>query len=146
MKPPPMTGPVFRVAAALLLCAACFQAGRWYQELAAPAAARATARYDPGDDMGQATFLEPAPALPQAVEPAPLVAAGDPVGQSGDIITPLYARDPSALVMGPYQPECRPPETAAPSPRAKAAKPLKSGRLLELLRKGEKTDNAPKNY
>lgn len=140
MKPPPLTLPVLRVAAALLLCAACFQAGRWYQELAA------SVKSDPGTEMVNASFKgKPEPA-PKTLEPAPLVGAGDPVGQSGDIITPLNVRDPSALVIGPYQAECRPPEAAIAAPRAKAMEPLESGRLLELLRRGEKKDDAPKSW
>lgn len=132
MKPPLLMGPVVRVAAALLLCSACFQSGRWYQELAAP--------------WAEAAVRQAAPAPSRTAEPAPLVDVGDPMSQAGDIITPLNVRDPSALVIGPYQPECRPPEAAIPAPRAKAMEPLESGRLLELLRRGEKKDDAPKSY
>lgn len=39
-----------------------------------------------------------------AVDPKPLASAGDPLDQQGDIITPLNVRDPSALVMAPYDP------------------------------------------
>ena len=148
MTTPRLAGPLARVSIALLLCAACFQAGRWYQELSGPASP--VAKSDPGNEMVDASYRgEPEPA-PKTVEPAPLAAAGDPVGQSGDIITPLNVRDPSALVMGPglSMRECPPPPAAPPEPAAKEAKPLKlkQGRLLELLKKADKKAGEPKNY
>lgn len=137
MKTPPLTGPVIRIGAALLLCAACFQAGRWYQELAGPRPAHAKA--DAGNEMVYAqNRVEPA----KTVEPAPLVAAGRPAGESEDIITPLNVRDPSALVMGPgaSAPECVPP------PKPVKPMKLKKGRLLELLKKADKKDPLPNSY
>lgn len=143
MKAPPLTGPVLRVAAALLLCAACFQAGRWYQELSGPAAASAKA--DPGNELVTAkNRVDPA----QTVEPSPPVAAGDPVGEGGDIITPLNVRDPSALIMAPG-PVCPPPaEPAEPEPKLVEPKPkkMREGRLLELLKKEDKKAQHPKRF
>lgn len=141
-----MIGPVFRIAIALILCAACFQAGRWYQELSGPASARAKA--DPGTEMVDASFRGAPEPASNTVEPAPLAAAGDPVGQSGDIITPLNVRDPSALVMGPG-PQCPPSSlNIEADPPSKEAKPLKmkKGRLLELLKKADKKGGEPRNY
>ncbi len=151
MKTPSLAGPALRVATALLLCAACFQAGRWYQELSVPAARHAKAAADPGNEMVSATFRGAAEPAAKTVEPAPLSAVGDPVGQAGDIITPLNVRDPSALVMGPSAgpPECIAPSAAPASPPAKQLrpiKPLKSGRLLELLKKADKKSDAPKLF
>lgn len=148
MRTPPLAGPSVRVGLGLLLCAACFQSGRWYQELSAraeepePAAAETVA----------AEFVGPlTPALPAV--PAATAAPGDPEGHNGDIITPLNVRDPSALVMGPahYYQSCPPPEPApqaVPMDSAKEAKPrkLKEGRLLELLKKADKNSGAPKRY
>lgn len=146
MKTPPLAGLVARVSAVLVLCAACFQSGRWYQELAGPAAVQA----DAGNQMVSATFRGEPEAAPKTIEPTPLAAAGDPVGQSGDIITPLNVRDPSALVMGPGLGlrECAPAPAAPPEPAAREAKPLKlkQGRLLELLKKADKKSGEPKNY
>lgn len=145
MKTPPAAGPVLRVAIALLLCAACFQAGRWYQELSGTAATHAKA--DPGNEMVSATVVGAPTAKP--IETAPPAAAGAPVGQGGDLITPLNVRDPSALVMGPAGlRECVTPPAAPPDPFAKEVKPLKlkTGRLLELLKKADKKSDAPKNY
>lgn len=135
MKIPALAGPVLRVGAVLLLAAACFQVGRWTGQLETRAAA-----VDPGNQMVVATFHgapEPAPVKP-------LVSAGDPVGQSGDVITPLNVRDPSALVMGPSGSSY--PPSAAPAPAAPSSvpkdklrkKPLADGRLLELLRKQDR--------
>lgn len=149
MKPPSPALPALRVAIGLLLCAACFQSGRWYQELSGPATAHV--KSDPGNEMVAATHARgAAPAEPLA-EVKPLVAAGDPPGEGGDIITPLNVRDPSALVMGPglSRQECLPPPAAAASePPARAAKPrkLREGRLLELLKKDDKTSSPPKHY
>ena len=150
MKTPSAAAPLLRVGVALLLCAACFQAGRWYQELSASNAGPATAKADPGNDIVVATFHgEPEP----AEKPAPTAAPGDPVGQSGDIITPLNVRDPSALVMGPGT-SINPPAGIEPEPsasevaprKAKPIKPLKSGRLLELLQKADKKSTALKSF
>ena len=147
MKTPPIVGPVVRVAVALLLCSACFQAGRWYQELSAPS------HVDTGNELVSATFRGAPEPAPQTIEPTPLASSGDPVGEKSDIITPLNVRDPSALIMGPGSswgpPSAVVPEPEAPSalearPRAlKPIKPLKSGRLLELLKKGEEDKKAP---
>lgn len=159
MKTPVLAGPVLRVGVALLLCAACFQAGRWYQELSsAGAPRRGTAKGDPGTEMVTATFRgDPEPGPKNLETKPPTSAPGDPVGQSGDIITPLNVRDPSALVMGPgasinppegVVPEPTPPSVIEPppAPRAKPSKPLKSGRLLELLKKADKKSAAPKSF
>jgi hypothetical protein len=135
---------VGRSLALLLIAGACFQAGRWYGELETSA----KAAHDPaGIEMVKATFRAAAPE-PKTVEPVPVTKAGDPVGNSAELITPLNVRDPSALVMGPAgsygPPECVPAPQAAP--RAKAVKPLKEGRLIELLRKNEKKSDAPKTF
>lgn len=146
MKTPPAAGPVLRIGIALLLCAACFQAGRWYQELSGPASAHA--KGDPGIEMVDASFRgAPEPAA-TTVETTPSAAPGEPVGQPGDIITPLNVRDPSALVMRPIDHECAPSAAAEPEPAAKEAKPLKmkKGRLLELLKKADKKSDAPKSF
>jgi hypothetical protein len=141
MKTPPSAGPLFRVGFALFLCAACFQSGRWYQELSGPA----QARHDAGNEMVSATFRgEPEPATKEI---APLVSVGDPVGESGDIITPLNVRDPSSLVMGPGGAAiCPPAEPVEPPAKPAAPRKLKEGRLLELLKKADKKSGAPKNY
>ncbi len=142
MRTYPWTGPAIRIGVALTLCAACFQAGRWYQELAV--------KSDPGTQMVASTFHgEPEPAA--KAEPAPLVSAGNPVGVSGDIITPLNVRDPSALVMGigggAYAPSpAAPPPAPAPKMKMMPPSKIKRGRLLELLRKADKNTGAPKDF
>jgi len=135
MKTPPLAGPLLRVVAALFLCAACFQSGRWYQELAGAASKHEST------ELVSATFRG-------APEPAPLIRAGDAIGQAEDIITPLNVRDPSALVMGPGGARECAPAHLDPEPPAKEVKPrkLKEGRLLELLKKADKKTAAPKNY
>jgi len=149
MKTPRFAGPMLRVAASLILCAACFQAGRWYQELSIKA--------HPSNEMVQGTPRGPSGPVPETLEVRPLIAAGDPPGEGGDIITPLNVRDPSALVMGPgaefnrpATPPPAPPEIEAapvsPMPRAKMKQPLESGRLLELLKRGDKNTDTPKRY
>lgn len=143
MKAPPLTGPVLRIGAALLLCAACFQAGRWYQELSGPAVAHAKA--DPGNEM---VFAQNRVDPPKTVEPAHPAAAGTPAGESGDLITPLNVRDPSALVLAPA-PQCPPPaELAEPEPKLVDPKPrkMREGRLLELLKKEDKKAHHPKRF
>ncbi len=147
MTTPPVMGPVFRIAIALVLCAACFQAGRWYQELSGPAVAHV--KTDPGTEMVSATFRgAPVPAS-KSLEIPQSSAPGAPVGEGGgDIITPLNVRDPSALVMGPGS-YCPPSATIAePDPPAKETKQriLKKGRLLELLKKADKKSDAPKSF
>lgn len=153
MKTPPIVGPVARVTAALLLCAACFQAGRWYQELSGAPVAHATAHVDTGNELVSATYRGAPEPAPKIIEPTPLASSGDPVGEPSDIITPLNVRDPSALVMGPGS-SWNPPTAVLPEPEAPSAteasprplkpiKPLKSGRLLELLKKGEEDKKAP---
>jgi hypothetical protein len=136
---------VGRSFALLLIAAACFQAGRWYGELETSA----KAAHDPaGIEMVKSTF-HGAPETAKTIEPVPATSAGDPVGQSTDIITPLNVRDPSALVMGPGAYSAPPPEcvpAAAPAARAKPVKPLKTGRLLELLKKNDKKSDAPKTF
>jgi hypothetical protein len=149
MKPPPAAGPALRVGIALLLCAACFQAGRWYQELAGSAVVQAKASPDPGNETVAATPAATPTTEASQVETSPPTAAGAPVGVGGDLITPLNVRDPSALVMGPAgMRECVPPPAVVPDPFAREAKPLKlkKGRLLELLKKADKKSDVPKNY
>lgn len=106
--------------------------------------------------MVNATFRgapEPPMKTPETKQPA--AAPGDPVGQSGDVITPLNVRDPSALVMGPGAswnppagdvPEPSEPSIAVPPRRAKPIRPLKSGSLIELLKKADKKSAAPKSF
>jgi hypothetical protein len=139
-------GPVLRIGVALLLCAACFQAGRWYQELSGTASAHV--KSDPGTEMVNATFRGAPEPASNTVETSQSSAAGEPVGQGSDIITPLNVRDPSALVMGPGGHECVPPAAVEAEPAAKEVKPLKlkKGRLLELLKKADKKSDSPKNY
>lgn len=137
-----------RVGLGLLLCSACFQSGRWYQELSARAEEPAPA----ATETAASEFVGPlTPSLPAA--PAATAAPGDPEGHSGDIITPLNVRDPSALVMGPahYYQSCPPPEPppgAVPlgEPRETNPRKLKEGRLLELLKKADKNSAAPNRY
>jgi hypothetical protein len=144
-----MAKPLEKVARSftlLLIAVVCFQVGRWYGELETSA----KAVHDPaGIEMVKATFRG-APEPVKTIEPVPGTAAGDPVGQSTDIITPLNVRDPSALVMGPsasYQLACPPPAIAPAVPeRAKTLKPLKAGKLLELLKRAEKKSDAPKSF
>ena len=144
-----MAKPLEKVArsfALLLIAAACFQVGRWYGELETSS----KAAHDPaGIEIVKSTFHAPAETV-KTVEPVPGSASGAPVGQSSDNITPLNVRDPSALVMGPsgsYQPACpQPSAVEAPAARAKPAKPLKAGRLLELLQKAGKKSDAPKTF
>jgi len=149
MKNTSLVGPVFRVTAALVLCAACFQSGRWYQELAGPG--HLVVKRDAGNEMVQPTHSLAAQLGEKTVEQRPLEAAGDPIGETGDIITPLNVRDPSALVIGPgaYHPVCPPTATAEPAPLSKRRKKeMESGQLLELLRRGGKDakDAAPQSY
>lgn len=148
MRTPTSAGSPFRVGIWLLLCAASFESGRWYQGLSAPAVESAPA----AAETPAAEFVGPlTPGLPAT--PAATAAPGEPEGHSGDIITPLNVRDPSALVMGPahfYQ-SCPPPEPAphaVPQGEPKETKPrkLKEGRLLELLKKADKNTGAPKRY
>jgi hypothetical protein len=142
---------VGRSFALLLIAAVCFQVGRWYGELETGARfSNAMKKADPsGTEMVKSTFHAPAE-TPKTVEPVPATTAGDPVGQASDIITPLNVRDPSALVMGPgpYSPppECVPAAATVPAERVKPAKPLKAGRLLELLRKADKKSDVPKTF
>jgi len=132
--------PALRVSAGLLLCAACFQSGRWYQELEAQAAAPVPA--------ARAAVVGPV-ITPSDIEAK---AVEEPLpGEGGDIITPLNVRDPSALVMGPahYQSACPPPPVApSPAPMARRTKPrdMKEGRLLELLKKDDKKIVVPEQY
>ncbi|MBI2387876.1 MAG: hypothetical protein HYV14_17965 [Elusimicrobia bacterium] len=151
MKTPPLAGSVVRVGVGLLLCAACFQAGRSYQELSASASA--AAKDASGTEMVDSTFVGPHKPAPSPAETSPQAAPGDVPGESVDIITPLNVRDPSALVMGPTHNSCPPPEVAAPEgklaePPYKEPKPkkMKEGRLLELLKKEDKKSVYPKRY
>ncbi len=142
-----------RVGILLGLCGVCFQSGRWYQELSGPPAHHAKVKADPGNEMVTATFRGAAEPAPKTIEPTPLASAGDPVGQPTDVITPLNVRDPSALVMGPGATDnpptvCPIPPVSPPAKAFKPVRPLKSGRLLELLKKGEadKKSDAPKSF
>jgi len=151
MKTPPAAGSVVRIGVALLLCAACFQAGRWYQELSGGPTPLAKA--DPGTEMVDASFRGAPEPAPKPVETAQSTAPGAVPGEGGDIITPLNVRDPSALIMGPSQHSCPPQEVAEPEgkpmgPAYKAPKPkkMKEGRLLELLKKEDKKSVYPKRY
>lgn len=138
MNIPSAAGPIMRVSVALLLCAACFQAGRWYQELSTPVHSETIA----------ASRTKPAV---EVVEAKSLIGSGHPIGESGDIITPLNVRDPSALVMGPGS--YAPSEAATPPPPPQGkdvelearVRALSQERLLELLRKAKK-DDAPKSF
>ena len=93
-----------------------------------------------------------APTPGRGAAPAATAAPGDPVGESGDIITPLNVRDPSALIMGPggFHPVCPPPEPSVVDPDRPADEPkprkMKEGRLLELLKKADKNSASPKRY
>ncbi len=66
----------------------------------APPAAAAPAAAVPAPQLASAIAIPSA----GAVDPKPLASAGDPLDQQNDIITPLNVRDPSALVMAPYDP------------------------------------------
>jgi hypothetical protein len=97
-------GPAFRVALALSLCAACYEAGRWRQRLEAQSEAR------PDSRVVVVERGEKPPVRAESPGPAPGGAIGDK-----DVITPLNVRDPSALVMGPS--DARPvPQAAPPAP------------------------------
>ena len=151
MKTPPLAGSVIRIGVCLLLCAACFQAGRSYQELSAAASSFAEAKGAPETGMIDASFV--GPTLPAPGETSSPTAPGDVPGAGGDIITPLNVRDPSALIMGPSQHSCPPQEVAEPEgkpaePAYKVPKPkkMKEGRLLELLKKEDKKSVYPKRY
>lgn len=150
MKTPPESGSLLRIGVALLLCAACFQAGRSYQELKASAEDGPAPEKGPGSvDLSFVGQTLPAP----TATPSATAAPGDPVRESGDLITPLNVRDPSALVMPPPQHSCPPQEATEPEgkpvePAYKAPKPkkMKEGRLLELLKKEDKKSVYPKRY
>jgi len=87
-------GAVLRVAGALALCAACYEAGRWHGNLEAQAARTSQRPLAAASGANGLAVAEPAPATA-----APGKAVGDP---EQDVITPLNVRDPSALVMAPY--------------------------------------------
>lgn len=154
MRTPPSAGPVVRIGVALLLCAACFQAGRSYQELSASASAET--KEAAGAEPVAASFVGPVKPEPSPVETSAQAAPGDVPGAGGDIITPLNVRDPSALVMSPgdYHPKC--PQTGSPEPEGRLAdrfpykppqpKKMKEGRLLELLKKDDKKSVYPRRY
>lgn len=145
MKTPPLAGSVVRIGVGLLLCAACFQAGRSYQELSASASSEAKFSAETG--MVDASFV--GPMLPAPGETSPPTAPGDVPGEGGDLITPLNVRDPSALIMGIPQHVCPPSTVEEPAiPEGKPVKPrkLKEGRLLELLKKEDKKSVYPKRY
>lgn len=90
-------GAAFRIAAALALCAACYQAGRWHGALEAQAA-RTSSR-----PLTSVAAAKSAPVVESvATAAAPGKAVGDP---EQDVITPLNVRDPSALVMAPFAAE-----------------------------------------
>ncbi|UPT72550.1 MAG: hypothetical protein M0D55_11330 [Elusimicrobiota bacterium] len=150
----PLPAPVVRVASALVVSAVLFQAGREVGRLESQAAG-AGAKPDHGNEIVTATFRgEPEP--PAEVKPD--VSAGKPLGETGDLITPLNVRDPSALVMGiggyacpsPEQPPSALPPVPKPSfkmDRMKKAEEIPEGRLLDLLKKQDKPrSDVPKVY
>jgi hypothetical protein len=73
----------------LSLCAACYHLGRWTRGLEAASESTPAAVAPPRASI----------ALPAEIAENP--AAGHPAGETGDTITPLNVRDPSALVMPP---------------------------------------------
>ncbi len=126
----------------MLLCAVCFQSGRWYGALEKDSGPDQL-KTDASVEMVHATHTREVPAPDPSLVPEEKVA---------DIITPLNVRDPSALVMGPggsQSPPCSQQEVVAPpEPTAKVTKQkkMKDGRLLELMKKADKNGDAPKRY
>ncbi|HXT00773.1 MAG TPA: hypothetical protein VN915_08885 [Elusimicrobiota bacterium] len=101
-------GSVVRVAAALALCAACYEAGRWHGNLEAQAARTAQRPSSAALAAKGLAVVEPA-----SVAAAPGKAVDDP---EKDVITPLNVRDPSALVMAPFATEQAAARPAGPAP------------------------------
>jgi hypothetical protein len=89
-----------RAAAALILCAASYQFGRWAESV------------DSRTDAPRSLVVGPRAETPLRSD-GTRVAPGGPVGEPPDVITPLNARDPSALIMGPGA--AAPPPAAARS-------------------------------
>ena len=89
-------GAAFRIAGALALCAACYQAGRWHGSL------EAQAERTPQRAVAAApSKAAKAAAVAESVQS--VGAPGKAVGEAErDVITPLNVRDPSALVMAPF--------------------------------------------
>lgn len=83
-----------RVLALLVLSGLSFQSGRWVEQLTS----RGAAPEDPPAVVPPATAEVVTPTA--LAEPVPGTTAGSPEG-SGDLITPLSARDPTSLIMGP---------------------------------------------
>lgn len=130
----------------MLVAAVCFQIGRWTGQL------ESRASIDTGTELITAKNGIPPGPTPAEVKPAS-AAQGDPVGESGDIITPLNVRDPSALVMGPGAGSAysgsviAPPEPpSSPSRHKLRKKPLPEGKLLDLMKKQDATPEQPKVY
>ena len=102
-------GPALRVVAALALCAACYEAGRWHGNL------EVQAEKAPQKSLAAAPAAKPAP-VAESVQS--VGAPGKAVGEADqDVITPLNVRDPSALVMAPFATQ-QPAVQAAPPPPA----------------------------
>jgi hypothetical protein len=155
----PRPAPLFRVVLGLTVCAFCFQAGRWTGRLQTLSETTGGSMVrDSGNEMVVAiNRTEP---KPKPVEPAPLVKAGDPVGEQADLITPLNVRDPSALVMAPsvggapFAGEIPPPPPPASSyKRARpknptAAELAESDRILKDLgrKPTPKDERYPKKF
>jgi hypothetical protein len=98
-------GSALRVALMLSLSAACYEVGRWRTRIE-----DLDSRPDNRVVIVERT-AKPGPAEVRGI------AAGDSLGAE-DKITPLNARDPSALVIGPLIPP--PPPAAVPSPAPEA--------------------------
>ena len=100
-------GMPLRVGLALLLCAVCYEAGRWYGSL------EAQAEKFSGRAAASARTAKTLPAAEPRTGASGL-APGQAVGEPVDVITPLNVRDPSALVMGPGANEMPRVSPAAP--------------------------------
>ena len=117
-------GAAFRVAAALALCAACYEAGRWHGSLEVMAERPATRSIVSRQTLASAPIAEAVSAT---------AAPGKVIGeQEQDVITPLNVRDPSALVMGPGATNPPPAASAAPpaSEEADEAPPSPPARIF----------------
>jgi hypothetical protein len=80
-----------RVVSMLSLCAACYHAGRWTRGL----------EFRAESAPASAAVAPTQASVSLAAEVSENPAAGGPAGETGDTITPLNVRDPSALVMPP---------------------------------------------
>jgi hypothetical protein len=102
-------GALVRVGLGLALCALCYEAGRWHGGLEAQVE-RAPAR------AAQAARAQKAAPAAEPLTGATGLAPGQAVGEAPDVITPLNARDPSSLVMGPHvaEPQAAQPQSDEP--------------------------------